>query len=71
MSAIRTRLPIPLKGKGVGLEYYDLPGFMLNGDIHVGMAMRVARFRDPDGNIIAALMPATTCAPDVWKTGFD
>lgn len=41
-----------LKAKGVAFEHYDMPGTKLEGDIHVGYGMKVAWFRDPDGNIL-------------------
>ena len=41
-----------LKAKGVTFEHYDMPGLTLEGDIHVGYGMRVAWFKDPDGNIL-------------------
>jgi catechol 2,3-dioxygenase-like lactoylglutathione lyase family enzyme len=44
-----------LKAKGVGFEHYDLPELTLDGDIHVGMDMRVTWFKDPDGNIISLI----------------
>lgn len=39
--------------KGVRFEHYDLPGLQLDGDVHVGEGMKVAWFRDPDGNILS------------------
>lgn len=42
-----------LKEKGVVFEHYDLPGLTLEGDLHVGGNMKVAWFRDPDGNILS------------------
>ena len=41
-----------LKVKGVPFEHYDMPGITLEGDIHVGYGMKVAWFKDPDGNIL-------------------
>ncbi|AZO13025.1 MULTISPECIES: VOC family protein [unclassified Mesorhizobium] len=41
-----------LKSKGVAFEHYEMPGLTLAGDIHVGHGMKVAWFRDPDGNIL-------------------
>ena len=41
-----------LKAKGVVFEHYDLPGMKLEGDVHVGGDMKVAWFKDPDGNIL-------------------
>ena len=40
-----------LRAKGVPFEHYDLPGLRREGDVHVGGDMRVAWFKDPDGNI--------------------
>ena len=42
-----------LREKGVNFEHYDMPGMTLEGDVHVGGSMRVAWFKDPDGNILA------------------
>jgi catechol 2,3-dioxygenase-like lactoylglutathione lyase family enzyme len=41
-----------LKTKGVHFEHYDLPGLKREGDVHVGGDMKVAWFKDPDGNIL-------------------
>ncbi len=41
-----------LEAKGVTFEHYDMPGLKLEGDIHVGGDMKVAWFKDPDGNIM-------------------
>lgn len=41
-----------LKAKGVAFEHYDMPGLKLEGDIHVADKMKVAWFKDPDGNIL-------------------
>jgi catechol 2,3-dioxygenase-like lactoylglutathione lyase family enzyme len=41
-----------LRGKGVTFEHYDLPGLTLDGDVHVDDHMKVAWFKDPDGNIL-------------------
>jgi catechol 2,3-dioxygenase-like lactoylglutathione lyase family enzyme len=38
-----------LRSKGVVFEHYDT---MMEGDIHVGHGMKVAWFKDPDGNIL-------------------
>ncbi|HYF99979.1 MAG TPA: VOC family protein [Candidatus Saccharimonadales bacterium] len=41
-----------LKDKGVRFEHYDIPNTTLNDDIHVAGDMKVAWFKDPDGNIL-------------------
>jgi catechol 2,3-dioxygenase-like lactoylglutathione lyase family enzyme len=41
-----------LKAKGVLFEHYDLAETKRDGDIHVGHGLKVAWFKDPDGNII-------------------
>ena len=41
-----------LKQKGVMFEHYDMPGLEREGDVHVGEGMKVAWFKDPDGNIL-------------------
>lgn len=41
-----------LKDKGVPFERYDMPDMQLEGDVHVHGDMRVAWFKDPDGNIL-------------------
>src|SRR5262249_32319945 len=40
-----------LKARGVSFEHYDLPNLTRQGDLHVREAMKVAWFKDPDGNI--------------------
>lgn len=44
-----------LKSKGVVFEHYDMPGLTMNGDVHVGGDMKVAWFKDPDGNILSVV----------------
>jgi catechol 2,3-dioxygenase-like lactoylglutathione lyase family enzyme len=41
-----------LKTKGIHFEHYDMPGLKREGDIHLGGDMKVAWFKDPDGNIL-------------------
>ena len=41
-----------LKAKGVAFEHYDMPGVARSGDVHEAGAMKLAWFKDPDGNII-------------------
>lgn len=41
-----------LKAKGVSFEHYDMPGMTHDGDLHVAGDMKVAWFKDPDGNIL-------------------
>lgn len=41
-----------LKTKGISFEHYDMPGMKREGDIHIGGNMKVAWFKDPDGNIL-------------------
>jgi hypothetical protein len=42
-----------LKGKGVKFEHYDMPGMTRKGDVHAGGGMKIAWFKDPDGNILS------------------
>lgn len=42
-----------LKAKGVRFEHYDMPGMSREGDVHVNGDMRVAWFKDLDGNILS------------------
>lgn len=44
-----------LKSKGVAFEHYTMPGMKVQGDLHVaeGADMKVAWFKDPDGNIFS------------------
>ncbi|MEP6995316.1 MAG: VOC family protein [Acidobacteriota bacterium] len=44
-----------LKAKGVAFEKYDMPNTTHEGDVHVSGKMRVAWFKDPDGNIHALI----------------
>ena len=46
------RLVAALKAKGVRFEHYDMPDTQLVGDLHVMGDMKVAWFKDPDGNIL-------------------
>jgi catechol 2,3-dioxygenase-like lactoylglutathione lyase family enzyme len=41
-----------LKAKGVTFEHYDMPDVTRQDDIHVAGDMKVAWFKDPDGNIL-------------------
>ncbi|KFA92159.1 VOC family protein [Archangium violaceum] len=41
-----------LRSRGVTFEHYDMPGTRLEGDIHASSGMKVAWFKDPDGNIL-------------------
>ena len=41
-----------LKAKGVSFEHYDMPGAKFEDDIHVFEDLKVAWFKDPDGNIL-------------------
>jgi catechol 2,3-dioxygenase-like lactoylglutathione lyase family enzyme len=41
-----------LKAKGVTFEHYNMPDMKREGDIHVAGNMKVAWFKDPDGNIL-------------------
>lgn len=42
-----------LKAKGVRFEHYDMPGMQREGDVHRGGDMKIAWFKDPDGNILS------------------
>jgi len=42
-----------LKSKGIAFEHYDLPHAQHDGDVHVFGDLRVAWFKDPDGNILS------------------
>jgi catechol 2,3-dioxygenase-like lactoylglutathione lyase family enzyme len=44
-----------LKAKGVRFEHYDLPDTKREGDVHVHGDMKVAWFKDPDGNILSVV----------------
>ena len=41
-----------LKAKGVKFEHYDMPDMKRQGDVYIGGDMKVAWFKDPDGNIL-------------------
>ena len=41
-----------LAAKGVKFEHYDMPGMTRKGDVHIGGDMKVAWFKDPDGNLL-------------------
>ena len=44
-----------LKSKGVTFEHYDLPNTRREGDVHVSGDVKVAWFKDPDGNILSVV----------------
>jgi catechol 2,3-dioxygenase-like lactoylglutathione lyase family enzyme len=44
-----------LKGKGITFEHYDLPDTKREGDVHISGDVRVAWFKDPDGNILSVV----------------
>ena len=44
-----------LKSKGVRFEHYDLPDTRRQGDVHVSGDLKVAWFKDPDGNILSVV----------------
>ena len=44
-----------LRDRGVRFEHYEMPGLKLEGDVHVADSMRVAWFKDPDGNILCLM----------------
>lgn len=44
-----------LQSKGVVFEHYDMPGLTVSGAVHVGGGMKVAWFKDPDGNILSVV----------------
>lgn len=39
-----------LKGRGVSFEHYEMSGMTRDGDVHGGNGMKIAWFKDPDGN---------------------
>jgi catechol-2,3-dioxygenase len=41
-----------LKSRGVVFEHYDMPGMTRDGDMYISGDMKVAWFKDPDGNIL-------------------
>ena len=41
-----------LKDKGVKFEHYDMPDMSREGDIHLAGDMKIAWFKDSDGNIL-------------------
>ena len=43
-----------LKAKGVRFEHYaGLPDLRIEGDLHIGDGVKIAWFKDPDGNILS------------------
>src|SRR6185503_13259608 len=51
-----------LRERGVVFEHYNMPGLERQGDVHVAGPMKVAWFKDPDGNIFSLVTPANTAA---------
>ena len=44
-----------LKARGVKFEHYDLPETRREGDVHISGDVKVAWFKDPDGNILSVV----------------
>ena len=44
-----------LRDRGVTFERYDMPEVKREGDVHVAGPMRMAWFKDPDGNILCVM----------------
>jgi catechol 2,3-dioxygenase-like lactoylglutathione lyase family enzyme len=44
-----------LRDRGVAFEHYDMPEVKRDGDVHTAGPMKMAWFKDPDGNIIAVM----------------
>jgi catechol 2,3-dioxygenase-like lactoylglutathione lyase family enzyme len=44
-----------LQAKGIKFEHYDLPETKREGDVHVSGDVKVAWFKDPDGNILSVV----------------
>ncbi len=42
-----------LQAKGVKFEHYDLPDTRREGNVHISGDVKVAWFKDPDGNILS------------------
>lgn len=42
-----------LREKGVRFEHYDMPEMKEVGDVYVAGEMRIAWFKDPDGNVLS------------------
>ena len=49
------RIVQALADRGVAFEHYDMPGMKVTGHIHSEGDLKVAWFKDPDGNIIALM----------------
>ena len=45
-----------LRERGVEFEHYDMPGVSWQGDVMVAGPMKVAWFKDPDGNILCLVI---------------
>lgn len=44
-----------LREKGVTFEHYELPETRREGDVHISGDIKVAWFKDPDGNILSVV----------------
>jgi catechol 2,3-dioxygenase-like lactoylglutathione lyase family enzyme len=44
-----------LRDRGVAFEHYAMPDVKREGDIHIAGPMRIAWFKDPDGNILCLM----------------
>jgi len=50
-----TEIVSALQKKGITFERYDLPDTRHEGALHIMGPMKVAWFKDPDGNIISVM----------------
>ena len=44
-----------LRARGVKFEHYELPDTTRQGDLHISGDVKVAWFKDPDGNILSVV----------------
>ena len=44
-----------LRDRGVAFEHYDMPEVKRDGDVHSAGPMKMAWFKDPDGNILCLM----------------
>ncbi|HET9834366.1 MAG TPA: VOC family protein [Vicinamibacterales bacterium] len=51
-----------LKGRGVSFEHYEVPNLTRQGDVYTAGPMKVAWFKDPDGNILSLVTPSNRAA---------
>lgn len=58
-----------LKDRGVSFDHDDVPNLTRRGDVYSAGSMKVAWFKDPDGNIFSIVTPSNSAASQTVGAG--